>query len=512
MTRIVIKFVLYGALCVNGLLASAAQPSKNSKKALPKTELYAEVIMRTALVWLPSYIESRSSSERILNKMAPDRFPLDPKVQENWERLSEVAVAVQKLALDEPQYILSYVPKIPTQENDRFNNAVSYRFSWRPNGIVQFLKGDSPLFHLKNHAEIRDAVTGDEIDSAIVFNSTRLSDPAKFSYADALRLWIHELGHKVRAKWPDVKTSEIDQLAVSLSRHFGGQSLFSEPNQKGERVFVINGPPQDYPLGRLQTSLFKYHLSQKPLAIYLESKGGLINLGDTLEVKMNESKRPHVNHFEIERAVYSVQWKTEDTLEFSMNIQREPENYLRYLQTDLGGPHRRRVLVKLHRGSAEPVELLSADPMAPVLQRATDASAKILSLEVNSNRRISGEIEITTHTEKFFHAPGYPTSEAELLVWAHGRSFRIDVEMTAMDDSLGWHGMPAEVYKKTLVKRARLEGELPSEIDSDFDVEGLISRFLVLGQNYVETWEESMKLTPFDNPMTLTVSCENLLR
>lgn len=87
--------------------------------------------------------------------------------------------------------------------------------------IVQFADGGDPIFDLKPGQPARMAVTGDSQTSPIYFNRGLTSDPNQFTYGNAITLWLHEFGHKIKIWYPDVTQDTIDLLADNIGNHFG---------------------------------------------------------------------------------------------------------------------------------------------------------------------------------------------------------------------------------------------------------------------------------------------------
>lgn len=91
------------------------------------------------------------------------------------------------------------------------NQMLTLKKSIHPKTHFEYRDGNDPIFALKTTEPYRTAVTSTKIDAKIVFNLSKISNPEKFGYSDAVALLIHELGHKVDRQYID-RNNFIDSL------------------------------------------------------------------------------------------------------------------------------------------------------------------------------------------------------------------------------------------------------------------------------------------------------------
>lgn len=143
----------------------------------------------------------------------------------------------------------------------------------------QFLPGKDPLFQLHPNEPKRTAVTTTEKTSPVYFNIDLIS--TNFTLADAIRLVIHEYGHKVH---PDIKKVikdypfVVDRFATKVAKSRTAQDL----RHQGD-FFTLNvhaSYPEEKPnLDDHPSERFDEHIW--PI-IYLESERGVLHLSPVL--------------------------------------------------------------------------------------------------------------------------------------------------------------------------------------------------------------------------------------
>jgi hypothetical protein len=146
---------------------------------------------------------------------------------------------------------------------------------------LRFEEGNHPIFKLHPNEPARTAVTTTDRRSEIVFNKNIINNYKQFDHQDAMRLLIHELGHKVH---PDIRTKianysfVIDQLASKITK----DRTTSDWNQN----FRLNGNPFELfahgSFSEKKPTLYddpgeRYDEKIWPL-IYVKSNKGIIDL------------------------------------------------------------------------------------------------------------------------------------------------------------------------------------------------------------------------------------------
>lgn len=431
-----------------------------------------EILLRQSLIWLPAYLAKREEDLKYFGKTEKAGL---------FRRLRKAALAVRELALD---------PNPAVHEDD----LVTYGLPWREPGLVRFLPESSGAFRLPHETHIRDAVTGDAEDSEILFNRDRI---AGLAFGDALRLWVHEVGHKVRAADPSVTQEAVDEAAAEIARLFAGQSYWSERGPAGSRLLVTNGVPYTSPVTFQQG--FGYLNSRHPSYLVLEAEGRFYDVSAGFDAELDEFRTPYTTHWETVRWIRNVRWLAADEAVLDMETFRFPKNLSRYLQTDLGGPFRKLAHVRFSGGK---IEVLTYKEAWPLPQVADDASVSFRDLKVEDGK-ITGYLDLHVRTERFHHAASYPDHEAYLLVYANGQSLRVPVNVRAIDYRV-WGRLPGEIHKQELTKPGRMEAAWPEGAGDELEITGVIDRFFVLGSGWPDFPRDSYKLVTAAEPVKLS--------
>lgn len=515
------------SLILAGLLSVNAQTSANETPT-PLKSGYAHLVIKEALVWIPRYLgdlgtmELRSITDRIGYRGAtsfqpPFLFPgstphfkptaeqlkiPDPELKRLRliHELRLAALEVQKRALD----------VVRSQRSGPHHHRANV--NWRSDGVVKFADGNTQIFKLPSQSEIRDAVTGDEIESPIIFNLTRLSNAHNFTYADALSLWVHELGHKVRAQNPDFTLSEIDDLAIQIKFYFGKQHRWSEPNEDGLQFLTIDGPSR---YRRQEEGYPPYPIfpGQMPSALFIKQGDSYFDLGDSIDFQLDMRVSKHQNHYEQVRVFKNFSWISKSEFILDIDTYVMPGDYNKpQFQTDIGGPYPKRVV-----GTIDPttfqIHVHEYQTVDPLPERAWDAAVEFEHIKWEKNGNFIILAKIHTRTERFFFAPTYPDDHnLKLLLQSGAQTQRVPVYMKAIPlHADGWGDMPEDAYKKERSLQIELKGNFTDLNMKSPIVTGVIARFLKLGINYPETWDESMKLVIAQKPLAFTTPCESSL-
>jgi hypothetical protein len=386
--------------------------------------------------------------------------------------------------------------------------------------LIQFRKGGK-IFELREGEPPRMAVTGFAITDPVIFNLNTINDPKIFSYGDAIALWIHELGHKVKDKLPDVTQQEIDEAAARVKGWF--QSL-SHIYKFGEREILVINPVPAYLEGQLGIEPYLIWPNRISPTFAAIVPGGLEDLTPKLEAaldkKLIDRYGPYyANSYEIGNLYHEIRRKIlqvlpikssgdELNLRLELRTTRYQKNEKLYVITASGPNHFTSANIKLsHDLKKLEVERYINEPPPPPL--VDDARAEVWDVAPTPEGGIQGRIKIESDNIKHYHATGYPTAYIELLTLINGEPKRLEAKVTwSMRESQGLGLMPAETYQKTAlavghfqVERGQFEGE-KSEVgrilydygigddlhtdDGDLEILGVISRFFKLGSYSAE--------------------------
>ena len=444
------------------------------------TVKYGEFVVQYALLWLPEYFSLQyDPNNRFLREM------------------ESIAREVRKLSIDETR-----IPKGDFNEN---------HYSWKRNTLVQFLPESSGRFVIKGTPTMRVAVTGDAVDSKIIFNRDKISDRKQFTYEDAIVFWVHEIGHKYIARhklWGEKKReaqAKIDDLASYMGKRFARFAVV-----ESGPLIAFNGAP--YGHWRHDSSLI-YGLmhSREPNKLFVIDGDQLTDMTPVWDREMDRWTLSHYrNSWQMRRHIREIQiWGSNPgeiraRIRFYVN-RRTLHEMKSYLGTDMGVhfPHVADILIR--DGT---VRVWNSREDRPDMKRAEDAEIELPYFKVDSDGYFVAELHMNLTTTHNHHAVVYPVNEnAKLMFVVNGESKEVEVTTYANLNDKAWWKMPHELYKTPMFKRARLEGKMPAGWENGFEVVGMIDNFFALGyQNGSEPMFVALK-----SPLRGSV-CENEIR
>ncbi len=424
--------------------------SVTSRAVAQPVDKYGEFMVLNTLLWLPSHLE--------VERMALEMMDVPPK-----DRI-EVIGALREAAN-------SIIKSSVSEQIHRRPGWLVSTHDFKPESVVRFQHEASGVFNLPDAPAPRFAVTGDAIDSPVIFNLDRISDPRKFGFAQALRLWIHELGHKVI-----FDKSITDKIAAAFGREFGAQVVFENS------LLLFNGTPFKLPGRDFFSPVQGLGPMRKWNRLAVIHGGRLNDLTTEFNDQLDRLARPLANHYEMDRILVNSKVLSPGHFTVDVLVFRKPKREEQYMVTDLGGPHRFTAEFKIDFSNSQPrLEVLNYAEMRRQLKRLNEAGLEILKIEVQDGK-IQGRLRLRLFTEKYFHAAGYPIHDRSRLILKSGtNTVEVPLDLRADMRDPGWGGMPAEIYTKETVKHGNFSGELPPGWPAEFEVIGLVDEFFGMG-------------------------------
>lgn len=190
-----VKLILVLAALCSGLFDGLVNHSSRAMAAPsidPKSTQFGEYLILRVLYFL--HWEMAWYLSGLKSALQNPRLPAEEKAQ--LEKTDKIARQLM-MAID--HYTQNAFP--PNTSPEKY--------------LIQFADGSDPIFQLKPGEPPRSAVTGTAMDSKIIFNRSIINDPTQFSFAKAMSLMIHELGHKIKSK---NEQFEIDKVAATIEQ------------------------------------------------------------------------------------------------------------------------------------------------------------------------------------------------------------------------------------------------------------------------------------------------------
>lgn len=465
-------------------------------------ENYGESVITQALIWLPSDLQTQARDLDFL--WTEGYLKTDPtETIRRLELFAKTAQVVADLNLD---------TKVLRSPEGLFQ----YSFRLKKNARVRFVPEVSGKFALFADPSLRaTAATGTAVDSRVYFNLDRISDPEVFTLEAAVRLWVHEIGHKVRPKNPELTQADVDEIAVILAKTVKLQQKWM-PVQAGEPagLLVLNGKPVEKGGLHFYGPIQRQH-GRAPTFIAWQEGARLWDISLSVERELDDFRGPYLKHFEILRHVNSIQVLHASAAEVEMlldiDVFRDPVDWNHYELTSMGGPYRKlaHVRIRRHSHAAPDVEVLSYQDSLPPPERVDDATLHVTSFQLEPNGDFHGELEVHTRTERFFGMISYPLdSGTSLLIFAQGQSVPVPIDLKPYGDF--WHNFPSEIYQKDIIKRARFSGQLPENVTAPFEILGWLAHHTRLGGGY-DYDQFRPRLVIVAEPQVVEATCETAL-
>jgi len=416
------------------LVLAAALICGGPAQAAQAVDKYGEFIVLNALLWLPAYLEN-----------------VDPELFRAAETLVQGQI----------------------EEDLGRGELLTLNHRWKAGSIVRFLPQASGVFDLPGAPAPRFAVTGDALDSPIIFNLDRISRPDSFGFEQAVRLWIHELGHKV-----NLDKTKSDQIAAEVGRRFGWQGTFENG------LLLLNGTPFQTAALTPVSPVEKYFQIRTPNRVAVIHGNRLLDITVPLNAGIDSTIPPHKNYVEFTRIVTKSKKLGENHFSAEVRAFRQPRRQNQYALTDtsIGGSVRYHLEFRVQVLGGEPrVEVLRYEQARKILNVVPDAGLEILSLH-REGRGISGRLAIKVTTENYHHGASYPVHRrAALLLKSGDRDIEVPLEIHADLRDRGWGSMPGEIHRTETVKHGNFTGELPADWPRDFEVTGMVDEFFGMG-------------------------------
>ncbi len=411
---------------------------------------YGEFMVLNTLLWLPSYFAAEEMALHMLKIPPQDHIMV-------IRALREAAVKILKSSVHE-----DIVQRL---------GGVAARHHFTAKSIVQFQREATGVFDLEGAPAPRYAVTGDAINSPIIFNLDRISNPQTFGYEQALRLWIHELSHKV-----NFDKALVDKTAADFGRLFGSQV------ELNNSFMLFNGTPFQLPGSDLISPVHSHYPTRKWNRLAVIHNQRLQDLTEPFNAQLDQLARSTANFFEVDRIVQNLKVNAAGNFTADILTFRYPKNQTQYMITDLGGPHRFTVEIKMDYSAAEPrIKVLSYGEVRRQLQRAPDAGLEILDLTTEGST-IKGRLRIRVYTDQYWHGASYPTHySARLLLKSGTNVSEVPLEIRANMSEKSWSSFPGEIFQTETLKHGRFSGELPRDWPAQFEVIGMVDEFFGMG-------------------------------
>lgn len=423
---------------------------------------YGPLIIQNAVLWTPHYLEM---------------------VHPGSQRSADILKAFQEIAHEVSRR--AYSPEYYRREGSPFTHA-----KLKDHKLIQFRPGGHRDFNLHDGEPPRMAVTGNEPGDPVIFNLGRISDPRQFTYGDAIALWIHELGHKIKSKVPDLTQQEIDSWGAMIAKWYGKQGQLYETG--GLTFFVLNPVPYT----NEGTTFFEPFggFPNRITSVFAAVEGDkLTDLSGLLEDALDSDPRRHPRYYETRRQLLNVSAAKstgkEIELAFELRTSRHPVNLNQYLMSEIGINYHRSARVRFTRDwkSAALLSYVHEPLPRPLIM---DAAAEIGALGVSTDKqRITGRIRIHLQNQTHFHAASYPTSHLTVLGLLDGEPVRLEADLRyVMTREIGF--MPGEAYKKPFTKEASLSIDISHLSGKRLELTAIIDRFFTLGEGWTPPEEE----------------------
>lgn len=418
-------------------------------------ETYAKLIVEQGLFWLPHYLEEEHDRQFGFDK---DEIPDDQK------RKAEILDEFQRIAtvINLKSYKVWY--EVQNQK---------HRFAWKD--IVQFREGGDKIFNLQEGEPARTAVTGTDEDSQIIFNLGLISNPEQFNFGEALALWTHEIGHKVRMKFPELTQKDIDELADRIGTVYGRAARIYEADKR--KIFVLS------PTSLLSNGKSCYPFMMHgviPMSFGVIENGVFRDLSEQFNHALNSAVPPYKAYLEHERWIYNLQPLPDGKILIELGTVRLPTDLTKYSSEQIGGTFSKLGVLDLgHEFTSVTVERY-IDQVTP-RPFITDADAEVEALTLSDDQnQVTGLIRFHMKNETHFHAMSYPSLRFQLLGLLDGRPVRFEAQaLLRMTKDVS--AMPAEIYKRPTLVEGRLSFSTRDLQGNHLEITGVESRFFRLG-------------------------------
>ncbi|MGZ6479842.1 MAG: hypothetical protein ACXWQE_11095, partial [Bdellovibrionales bacterium] len=424
---------------------------------------YGPYIIEQSLIWLPHYLSAEQAR----------RYGYPPVKLTDSEQREFDKLAAFKRAADE---VLSRAFKFSFGEGVPTPTLITHS-----KDLVQFKPGGDPIFNLKPDEPARTAVTGSDLADPVTFNLGLISNPEQFTYGDALALWTHEIGHKVKIAMPSLTQQEIDELGAQVGRIYGRAAKIHEWDAW---KFLTIAPVPVIREGQMMWP-FSALPMRVPSTFAVVQDGKFIDLSREFDRALDSAIRPGYNYIEKERRILNFQ-KLKDTTagaQFLIELRtvRTPKNMNAYLSSDMGNNYFRVGVVEISK-DLNSIQVLSYQEQPAPTELITDADAELLSPGISTDKtKVTGVVRFYMKNETHFHALSYPTASFVLLGLLDGRPIRIESD-AAIRVTKEVGSMPNEIHKKPTMTEGRFSFELNGLEGEVLELTGIESRFFTLGQ------------------------------
>lgn len=354
--------------------------------------------------------------------------------------------------------------------------ALAYELSYGQQEQLKFVTDQSIEFTLPGESIPRDAVTASTATDPIFFNLPRLIAKSDFTYESALRLLVHELGHKVKLVMsPPPSQDEIDQLAVKLSTFFSRQAF------EDQSFLIVNGPSYLEPFSLL------HQIKNSGFLTFTNSKGQFFDLTVDLFKQIEDLLPQRRAWIDRNRSLRQIEWLkplAEGTFHglFQVVAVRQSKDPSFALVSDVSITHSYQAEFELNPQTSPPqLKLLSYKPIEKPLRRVPDARLFLKNVSQNSKGHLEGDLDLQVNTEFNFHSGQVPEHRSmELILFYNGQSLHVPITLHPAETK-SWYQFPGEIYKTLTHKEGRFTAQLPAQIPKQFDIVGATDLFFELG-------------------------------
>lgn len=428
--------------------------------AAPKPLNYGRHLIETTAGWLPEYIDQMLMRVGYIPKLYP--APQDPfqDVAEPHKRYAQMMAAFLAVSEKLPPFV--------------------------------FRQGNDPIFVLNPAEAPRRAVTRNGMNEPVYFNLDRISDFNTFTYADALALWIHELGHKVKIAYPHLKLTqdEIDQAGSALGKYFAALMRVHEAG--GFKILTLLPIPQaeEGSLYRGPVRRLRY-----PTTFAVLHNGHWLDFSVEFEKQLDALKSPHVKYMETVRRVLNVLKLKESGEDIELRLELRTARHVDMVPdgvpvpiTQMGPNHFRSVRLKVPRDFSKLEFSRYIDEPYPN-ELIHDGQIDLGAIRISTDRKtLFGDYKLILQNQTHFHAAGYPSSYAKLLALLDGEPVQLEVRVAwRMRD------YPPDAFKKETVKFGTFSLDISELQGKELEIIGVIERFFTHGR-YTSPNEEFKRL------------------
>lgn len=377
---------------------------------------------------------------------------------------------IHQALLNLPSYFQNLFDAYTMNEEDtarlRALEKVAIAYARDPQKYVLFRDGGDPIFDLKPGEPARMAVTDLPLDVPVYFNRGLLTE--NFTYTDAVTLWLHEFGHKIKTRFPKLTQDEIDMESKNLGRRYGSLGTFHTID--GQKVLIIN------PCG-IEGSW----MGGGSFTIAAVKGGTAADVSGRLHAALDKAQPSYLRYTESQRRVMDLYEAEPGVWGFALRTGRLVKRQdLTHFESDIGGGHFMRALIAWP--SLEVKAYQPEDRPPPIIH---DGIIHLVPESVQITQdTIAGRLEFELENQESFHAANFPWDTTEMIALVDGMPRRLEIRLRyGMDnrkEDITWW-MPGEAYQKKQTYGAYFSIEAPQLAGHKVVLQSLISKFFRYG-------------------------------